>query len=347
MSKKKRGLRFQAQAILKGKLKIGQSKAAAKKAAAQAGTNRLDGIYSWETYHTYEKQTNVFLKWCKENYKNVKTIEDCRAHVSEWLELRAKTTRPATVKLGVSALAKLYSCTAGDFRFKAPRASRDDIVRSRGTAKRDTGYSETKNEALTNFCKGTGVRRSDAEHLRGEHLWTRDRMAQRKAELEGKSGLSKAERRQLDALRVAEKLPQKYDAFVEVVGSKGGKDRFSPIIGAHRQEIIDRFHATPPNRNVWKNINSHADVHDFRREYATALYNENARDLECCKREKFWNKEHRCGDGKHRPGYDRDCVYRLRGTHRGEWLDKKAMEVAALSLGHNRISVIGEHYLKR
>lgn len=212
-----------------------------------------------------------------------------------------------TVKLEAAALAKLYSCSTTDF-IKTPSRNRDLITRSRGVAKRDSHFSETKNQDFVDLCRAVGPRRHELAKMRGTDM-----------------------------------IEKNGCYFVKIIG-KGGKYREAPIIGPNIEKVVKMFQNAGENK-LFEKIPSGADIHGYRSEYATAIYRANARSLEICKKEKFYNSEHSNGKGKPKGGFDKDSVYWMRGSHSGEWLDKNAMLIASQALGHNRISIVGEHYI--
>lgn len=266
-----------------------------------------EGIYSWGTFNSYMKHCNYFTAYCKAEH-GCRTLDECRQYVDEWLKSRSELSA-YTQKLEASALAKLYGCSTRDFVKTATR-NRDEITRSRGEKTRDAHFSEEKNRDFVDFCRGTGLRRQELEQLKGTALIYRD----------GKPHL-----------RVTD-------------GTKGGRARICPVTGEVAK--IEVMMQAAGSGKVFDKIPNGADVHSYRADYATAVYKANARDLETCKASPFWNPEHSNGKGKPKGGYDRDSVYHMRGTHKGEWLDKQAMKIASEALGHNRISVVGEHYIR-
>ena len=283
------------------------------KHAAKATSTAQDGIFSVGTYKAYLKHCCVFAKWSRETH-GCKTLEDAKQYVPEWIQTRIdKGFAPATIKLQVSGLAKLYRCTGPDFGVATPSRTRAGITRSRGPKPSDKHFSEERNRDFVNFCKGVGLRRRELKYLTGDKL------------IENKDST--------------------YSILVNV-GAKGGRERIAPVIGPHAEEIAARMRAAGSGK-VWEKLSSHADIHSYRADYATAIYRAYARPLEVCQRERFWNKEHYNGKGCSKGGYDRDSVYRFRGDRKGEWLDKAAMLEASKALGHNRISVVGAHYIRK
>ena len=86
-------------------------------------------------------------------------------------------------------------------------------------------------------------------------------------------------------------------------------------------EIISRA----GSEKVFDRINSHADIHSYRAQYATDVYSWYARPI----KEIPPTERYICR---------RDCA--------GIVLDKRAMWIASEALGHSRINVIAGHYLK-
>ncbi len=156
---------------------------------------------------------------------------------------------------------------------------------------------------LVYFCKCTGLRRAELTALKGNMI-TYD--------------------------------GDGYLCIDVTVGSKGGRPRLAKIIGDvdRIKEMMDKA----GKNKVFDKIPNGADIHGYRSDYATALYNKFARPIDEIPYDKI-NK----GTGKK---YQSD-VYVCRGEQKGMRLDKKAMMITSQSLGHSRISVVGEHYLKQ
>ena len=244
-------------------------------------------IYSWETYHSYLKHCCYFAKWCKENH-GCKTIEQCKAYASEWMKTREHLS-VYTQKMEASALVKLYGCTLEELNIHTAARQRKDITRSRNTVKRDRHFSESNHAELVAFCRATGLRRAELKALRGTALY------------QDRSGY-----------------------YLHITsGSKGGRERYAPIIGD--KDLVIRLCKQAGDRKVFEKIPSGADIHSYRRDYATAVYRQYARPLE-----QLTAKE----------------KYYCRGDRKGEVFDRAAMRIASNALGHGRIEVIAGHYLK-
>lgn len=186
-----------------------------------------------------------------------------------------------------SALAKIYDCTTNDFVKTAVR-HRSDITRSRKKAKRDKNFSETKNKEFIDFCKATGLRKQELKCLRGTQLIY-------------KNGIH-------------------YIAVTS--GAKGEKYRECPII-SNVEAIIKRMNEAGIGK-VWTYVPD-MDVHSYRSEYCTEIYNTLARPIDKIpKKERYYCKK----------------------DLKGKCYDKRAMLIASRCLGHNRVSIIAEHYLR-
>lgn len=244
-------------------------------------------IYSWETYHSYLKHCCYFVKWCKENH-GCKTIEQCKAYASEWMKTREHLS-VYTQKMEASALVKLYGCTLEELNIHTAARQRKNITRSRNTVKRDRHFSESNHAELVALCRATGLRRAELKALRGTALY------------QDRSGY-----------------------YLHITsGSKGGRERYAPIIGD--KDLVIRLCKQAGVGKVFEKIPSGADIHSYRRDYATAIYQQYARPLE-----QLTAKE----------------KYYCRGDRKGEVFDRAAMRIASNALGHGRIEVIAGHYLK-
>lgn len=117
-------------------------------------------------------------------------------------------------------------------------------------------------------------------------------------------------------------------------GSKGGRPRYAPVVG--NVNLVVRMMQDAGNSNVFDKIPGGADVHSYRADYATAIYKQYAKPINEIPYDKVDSKGR-----KYRSG-----VYTCRGDRKGEQLDRDAMLAASRALGHNRVSVVGEHYLR-
>lgn len=278
--KNKKSLIRQTQERLDSMLAIGESKYQDKKYGLTKGK-----IYSWTTYRSYLQQCCQFVRYCRDNHY-CKNLADCRQYVEEWMESR-KELSAYTQKLSASALCKLYGESLEELGITTKRAARSEITRSRGTAKRDAHFSEQKNADFVEFCRSTGLRRSEITKLRGDQL-----------------------------------LQEEGQWYIQTTG-KGGRFRIIPICGDVNL-VVCKMQSAGTGK-VWAKVPSCADIHSYRADYATRVYLSHARPIEDLPR-------------KERYICRRDKV--------GTIYDRQAMLIASQALGHNRIDVIGQHYLR-
>lgn len=327
-------LHQQAYDRLNGMQAFGES----KKEAVANGTDR-EKIFSFNTYQTYWKHTKYFLKYIKEAHPECTTLKSAKKYVNEWLQLRTDQGLSAwTIQTEAKALSKLYGIQPDDEGyFKPPKRNREDIKRSRSDRVRDRHFSEENNDELIKFCKGTGLRRSELMELRGKDLVTRAQIEAEIARLNAlpAGGRSAADDKRLEMLQDTRLFDEEY--FTYVRNGKGGRKRLSPIIGQFAGQIIRRIMDTPAEEKVWQYVNTNADIHGYRSEYATAIYKAHARPIQDIP----YDRVHR-GTGRR---YQSE-VYTCRKDEAGKKLDKAAMLVCSKALGHNRISVVADNYIR-
>lgn len=327
-------LHQQAYERLHGMLSFGES----KKEAVANGTNQ-EKIFSFNTYKAYWKHTKYFLKYVREKYPKCTTLKKARKYVNEWLQQRADQGLSAwTVQLEAKALGKLYGISPDDENyFKPPKRNREDIKRSRGDRVRDQHFSKANNDELIKFCRGTGLRRMELENLRGKDLVSREQI---EAEITRIEGIPEGQRtaaltKRLEMLQDTRMFQGGY--FVHVRNGKGGRERLSPIIGKNAEQIIERIRETPAKEKVWQFVHQCADIHSYRADYATAIYKAHARKIEEIPYDKI-NQ----GTGRRYQG----DVYVCRKDEAGKKLDKAAMLVCSKALGHNRVEVVANNYIR-
>lgn len=331
-------LHQQAYDKLQSMLAIGESKREGK----QDGSYH-EKIYSYATYRAYWKSVKYYIAWLQEKHPETRSMKKARKYVNEWLQERSAQLDPEgnprysawTLSLDAAALNKYYQIAPDDpERYTPPQRHRYDIKRSRGPAERDKHFSVRNNAELIEFCRGTGARRGALQELTGDDLWSRARM---EAMLKAFLVDSSPQMKQIVALQDALNSFPDQDYFVFFARDKGGRSRYAPIIGKYKQQIVDRFRNTPRNSKVWKYVSSNADIHSYRSDYATALYRSMARDIKDIPYDRI-----NAGTGKRY----QSGVYTCRGDEAGKKLDRRAMLLASKALGHNRIDVIANNYLR-
>lgn len=315
-----------------------------KREAIADGTDR-EKIFSYNTYDTYRKHCNYFVDYIRTNHPECTTLKASRKYVNEWLQNRVDQVDKNgnhlsawTIQTEAKALGKLYGIQPDDPKyFKAPQRHREDIKRSRGDVDRDKHFSKKNNDEFIKFCKGTGCRRNIMEKLEGRDLATRESMQYQVDILQSKASLSAAESKELTILKDSLSQFQNQDYFLHHRNDKGGRDRYSPILGPNKEQIIERMKNTPLDKKVWLHVPTKADIHGYRGDYATMIYKSYARDIKDIPYDKI-----NAGTGKKY----RSEVYVCRKDEAGKKLDKVAMMKASKALGHNRLEVVANNYIR-
>ena len=315
--KSKKSLICQVSENLKSKLAIGESKHQDK----IDGVSSAEKIYSYGTFHAYLQQSVQFVKWCKQEHR-CKTLKDCRKFADEYLKLNIdRGLSPYTLKLQVSALSKLYSCSSTDF-IATPARKRKNITRSRST-KINRNITE-----FERFCLCTGLRRREITALRGTAL-----------------------------------IEEDGQYFITVHNGKGGRRRISEIVGtAEEIAFVVNIMKKAENRRVFSEIPC-CDIHAYRAAYAKKVYQKYARERKDYKTERmilYHNRlvatyidksdvqEYFNSDGTLKKGFtDVRSAYHCRDDKKNICYDRLALLKCSQNLGHNRASVVAEHYLYR
>ncbi len=304
--------------------------------------NDKDKIYSYNSYHTYWKRCKLFAAYVRNKHPECTTLKSARKYVPEFLQARVEHggTRGQplsayTITLERQALNKLFGITPDDKDFfVAPTRRRVDIKRSRTETK---SFSEYNNLEFVHFCKATGCRRNIVCKLKGADLVSRDALQSEFEKMNKKSNLNRYESKHYMEIKDALDTFPDQDYFLYHRKDKGGKNRYAPVTGKHKNEVIRRMKSTPSNEKVWLNVPTNAPIHSYRSSYANEIYRLYARPLESIpidKTNKGIKRKYQSG------------VYCCRKDMAGVRYDRAAMLKVSKSLGHNRISVCASHYLR-
>lgn len=296
-------LHQQIKITLADKERFGESKYDAKRDGSAK-----DGIYSYSTAHIYNRECQKFAHYVAEHSPQGRytSLEDAKSYAKDYIEREnADMSKSAyTVKLERSALAKLYGIDSRELGQVRERA-REDITRSRertvisektgkvikNQSTRSGRFSEKNHPDEVKWARGTGMRRSEMEQVRGDQLHQR--------------------------------ADGSFYFKMDGTQCKGGREREIPVRGD--VERIKELCNKAGHDRVFDEVPAHMDVHHYRSEYANILYRELARERDAI------------------PKSDRYCC---RNDLKGIWYDKAAMREVSEALGHSRISVIAEHYLR-
>lgn len=302
-----------------------------------------DKIFSYNTYKTYKKWCGYFTDYVKENHPEATTLKAAKQYIPEYLNSRINLIDDNgnhlsawTLSTEKMALYKLYqiSPVPGDALYvETPRRNRSDIKRSRNSVQ---SFSEDNNRELVNFCKATGCRRNVLERLTSDDYYSIERMKEELEDLSAKTELTKIEASKRSALREAIDTWSDQDAFVFHSRDKGGRSRFAPIIGAHKEDAISRF--IESEGRLFNIVPHNCPTHQYRSDYAKDIYRMYARDIKDIPYDKY------------HPGLRKMIqseVYTCRGDMVGAKYDRVAVgRYVSRSLGHSRADTAITNYLR-
>lgn len=232
--------------------RFGQSRHKAKEEQRQQAAERgeklrfgapVSGIFSYETYFTYRKQSLHFLEWCRDTQKIGKyaDLQKLERYAGEYLDdCERRGLSKYTIATRRAALSKLFG-----HEIKHTTVTRGEkITRSRLPVENDKHFSEKNHPEIVLLAKATGGRRSDLLKIKPEDITT------------DKNGLM----------------------WCRFEQSKGGKDRKTPILPQYSADVADLIARSKPNTPIIPKISHAVDVHGYRRQYAQALYSVVCRD---------------------------------------------------------------------
>lgn len=130
----------------------------------------------------------------------------------------------------------------------------------------------------------------------------------------------------------------KGNLWVSFEGSKGGRNRLAPVLPAYQEAIKEFISTKENNEHLFDKIHNAADIHAYRREYAQELYNLVKDDKD--KAQEYALKYPERANKGYNTYYARgDRATAFRGL-------KDDIYIVSQALGHNRLSVTVNHYLK-
>lgn len=303
MGRKSKNIKIQLNNRVNDLLRIGQKKVKNDRTNA----NRAEGIHSIKTADTYRQTVNLFADYLKN--QGVRNIEDItRDHVQGFMLSRADNSAYTHSK-DISAINKILDTRYTVREFGLPQRSYSHICNNRGLAVRDTSEALRNREQLE-FVRCTGIRRGSIATITPEQ-----------------------------ALR---------DAQGQVIGfhvvEKGGRERNAVVIEQERLRITElvnqREQENGKNIPMFNAVDSNANPHYARREYAQQLYSDlreaakQEQDYYVGMREMFINQSNleraiSRFSKEDIKGYERDILAEV-----------------SQNLGHNRIDVVLYHYLQ-
>ena len=127
--------------------------------------------------------------------------------------------------------------------------------------------------------------------------------------------------------------------FVRFEQSKGGRDRIAPVLPKYQKQIKELLDKTENNKLLFDVVHNGCDVHGYRREYAQELYKT------VCKDEKLKAEYSKQYAPRNEPNI-KGSVYRSHEKERPFVGERDNIYIVSQALGHNRLDVSVNHYLK-
>lgn len=275
--------------------------------AKRDGTAK-DGIYSYSTAHVYNRECQKFAHYVSEHSPQGRytSLEDAKSYAKEYIERENADTSKSAYTVKLERSA-IAKLYGIDSRELGQVRERAREDISRSRER--TVISEKTGKEIKNPSTRNG-RFSEKNHP-NEVTWARG------------TGMRRAEMEQVCGDQLHQRVDGSYYFKMDGTQCKGGREREIPVRGdiERIKELCERA----GHDRVFEKVPSHMDVHHYRSEYASNLYRELARERDAI------------------PKNDRYCC---RADLKGIWYDKRAMKEVSEALGHSRISVIAEHYLR-
>lgn len=268
---------------------------------------KLKGIYSHSTFENYLRVGGRFLGYLEKQNLDARDIKDAvKKHGIKYLEsLENKGLSVYTIGQAKSFMGRI---TGKEIDFQLPPQHAEDITKGRQVSERFNQFREDLNRELVEIAKATGGRRSDLEKLEVKNF------IREKGIVTG----------------------------VYFEQSKGGRDRFSPILPAHQQavtKIVNEWERQEREK-AFDKVNSMANVHSYRREYARELY-------DYCEKNSLYREQ--ILDKYKAEGHTmtaRDIKTPDYNTNDGRTFNRESLFITSQGLGHNRLDIVPRNYFK-
>ena len=309
MSRNKENIKMQLNRRLNELLRIGQKKQPEIKGTPNYNPTRSEGVRSILTADTYRKSINTFGDYCKT--QNIRSIDQIDEKVVEGFLQSRRNLSGHTISKDLSSINKVLGSNYTPSQFGFAKRTADKIVHNRGVLRANSTAHLDRNQAALWFAYATGCRRSSILTT------TADK-----------------------AIR---------DEHGTVIGfefrEKGGRCRNAFLLPSEQTKMtayVDgRIAALGQNCRLIDSCDSSCNPHYQRGRYAAQYYAEakaakdEGRDLYNGHRDTFVNQEL----------YERS-ISRYKSDTVSNYDAKICAEISQ-SMGHNRISVVIESYLRK
>lgn len=268
---------------------------------------KLKGIYSHSTFENYLKVGGRFLGYLKDQNLEARNIKDAinKYGITYLKDMEDRGLSIYTIGQAKSFMGKI---TGKEIDFQLPPQHAEDITKGRDLSLRFSLFREDLNKDLVTMATATGGRRGDLERLEVKNF------IREKGIITG----------------------------VKFEQSKGGRDRFSPILPQHQQAVTKIVNEWERQGRIkaFDKVNSKMNVHSYRREYARELY--------CyCEKNPLYREQ--ILDKYRAEGHTmtaRDVRTPDYNTNDGRTFNRESLFITSQGLGHNRLDIVPRNYFK-
>lgn len=324
MGRHNSSLKFQLHERMQNLVCFGQSKHIAKQEYKQYckennikyNPTKTVGIHSINTYNSYKQTSEIFEKWLKTN-TDIKRLDDVdKPTVINFLKERQDNgCSPYTVSKDMSALNKILNLDVTKKEADLIERSYKNVTRSRLSCEHDNKYNANNYSNQIAVAQAFGLRR---ESIYGGEYQLKDISLYKTSSGNIRACVIEKGGR----YREAPCLKQYEDRINELYPNIRTIDIKDTEVAFNKQEFKDLYNSSSSS-NLFNEYTTKIDNHAFRGQYADRLYDELIRGQNIV------------------PGYSEQ--YNDSGIIKG--YDKAICRQVSMALGHNRISVVTQHYL--
>lgn len=310
MSRNKTNIKIQLNNRLNQLLRIGEKKVKETREAKNFNPNRSEGIHSVKTAETYRRTINTFADYCKA--QGIKKIDEIDFKLIGSFVATRSNLSAWTVSKDLAAINKVLNTYYKPKDFGFGNRQRDQIVHNRRVLTANSTAKAERNQSALWFARATGCRRSSILTV------TADKAI-----------------RQADGTVIGFR-------FCE----KGGRERNALVLPSERERMTEYVDARQGERGERGRLidvcDRNCNPHYERAEYANRLYAE-LKEYRDRKEDIYAGYRHRFIDEKQlqkalsHPRYQRETVHGY---------ETKICAEISQALGHNRIEVVVNSYLK-
>lgn len=285
-----------------------RQQAKANKEVFQLQNLRIEGIYSHSTFKNYLTVGNRFADYCEQKGINVGSIRKAEPYAVEYMkDMERRGLSAYSIQQASSFFSKLYGYKLD---YTPPQRHYRDVEKGREVSERSKNFDPERHKDLVTVAKATGGRRGDLQRL---------------------------------TTSCFERNHQGIITGVRFIGSKGGRDRWSPILPKYQKAVTEYVNKLERENKTFafNGINKNANIHAYRREYARELYNEVSNNPDY---------KTRLINEYNERGFEYKGRYDINGDYKSNdgvlTANRGDLFVVSQALGHNRTDVVANHYLR-